>query len=121
MSAGHCFIDENDPDLYLVTIADHDLTLLDPYEEDLDVKEIIIHPELGSDGRAYDFALLNVPGFRPKPTARPICLPKDDCADYTGMAATATGWGTTQWPPGPSVDVQRHVQIDVSKFLLAIS
>lgn len=107
ITAAHCLYEQTRPFDRLqpsdvkVAIGDHDQYSTDDDITDVtkivDVEEMIIHPNYDIFGVKYDIALLKLSeplSFENK-AVRPVCLPLNANNMYTGMTATAAGWGMT--------------------------
>lgn len=107
ITAAHCLFEQTrpfdplQPSDVKVAIGDHDQYSTDDditdVTKDVDVDEIIIPENYDILGVEYDIALLKLSeplSFENK-AVRPVCLPCNANNMYTGMTATAAGWGMT--------------------------
>lgn len=107
ITAAHCLYQQSRPfDLLQpsdvkAAIGDHDqystVDDIPDVTKIVDVEEIIVHMNYDFFDVKYDIALLKLSeplSFENK-AVRPVCLPCNANNMYTGMTATAAGWGNT--------------------------
>ena len=101
LTAAHCVTEDE-----IVYLGDHDRTIVEDTEVQMEVSEKIIHPNYtfyGLDQKKdkaplYDIALLKLEkdfDFMEHEHIRPVCLPENNSKDYVGYETTVTGWGLT--------------------------
>ena len=98
LTAAHCFPTQGRS--YKVSCGGHKVnrygsTPLGRYEERLNVKEVVKHPNYNPRTSEHDIALLKVYGQFDcqKKKMYPACLPRRDSTSTKGLV---TGWGVTQ-------------------------
>uniref|UniRef100_A0ABK0L809 Vitamin K-dependent protein C n=1 Tax=Rattus norvegicus TaxID=10116 RepID=A0ABK0L809_RAT len=94
LTAAHCL--ESSKKL-TVRLGEYDLRRRDPWELDLDIKEVLVHPNYTRSNSDNDIALLRLsqPATLSK-TIVPICLPNSGLAQelsQAGQETVVTGWG----------------------------
>ncbi|XP_059102428.1 vitamin K-dependent protein C isoform X3 [Peromyscus eremicus] len=95
LTAAHCM--ENTKKL-TVRLGEYDLRRRDHWELDLDIKEVLVHPNYSRSTSDNDIALLRLaqPATLSK-TIVPICLPDNGLAEreltQAGRETVVTGWG----------------------------
>ncbi|XP_035294947.1 vitamin K-dependent protein C isoform X2 [Cricetulus griseus] len=95
LTAAHCM--ENTKKL-TVRLGEYDLRRRDHWELDLDIKEVLVHPNYSRSTSDNDIALLRLaqPATFSK-TIVPICLPDNGLAEReltrAGRETVVTGWG----------------------------
>ena len=100
LTAAHCVAkQQNYPEGLVVRVGEWDTQNTDePYDhQDLEVQEVIIHPEFHGGSLHNDFALLILayPAVLSQHVDT-ICLP-DPNIDHTGSRCYATGWGKDEF------------------------
>jgi len=109
ITAAHCveICDEDDDNCVdmehsdiKVFLGDHDKDKIDFQDFNMDVSEIIKHPDYERYYLHHDIALLKLStdvDFTNDKLShiRPICLPDNVSQDYTGRDAIVAGWGST--------------------------
>ncbi|EPY75934.1 vitamin K-dependent protein C [Camelus ferus] len=95
LTAAHCF---DDPKKLTVRLGEYDLRRWENSEVDVDIKEIVLHPNYTKSTSDNDIALLRL--ARPatlSPTIVPICLPDSGLSEreltQAGQETMVTGWG----------------------------
>ncbi|XP_049937465.1 uncharacterized protein LOC126412088 [Schistocerca serialis cubense] len=95
ISAGHCFYHALD-DFWVARLGAlrRGTSFPSPYEQQMPITDIILHPNYIDNGFINDITLLRMQG----PVAfsdyvRPICLPKPDSVLKDGRLCTVIGWG----------------------------
>ncbi|XP_005355926.1 vitamin K-dependent protein C isoform X2 [Microtus ochrogaster] len=95
LTAAHCMVNSKK---LTVRLGEYDLRRRDHWELDLDIKEVLIHPNYSRITSDNDIALLRLaePATLSK-TIVPICLPNDGLAEreltQAGQETVVTGWG----------------------------
>ncbi|MCP6497705.1 trypsin-like serine protease, partial [Klebsiella pneumoniae] len=81
-----------------VRLGEYDLRRRDKWELDLDIKEVLVHPNYSRSTSDNDIALLRL--SRPATLSKtivPICLPDNGLAEreltQVGQETVVTGWG----------------------------
>ncbi|XP_073926575.1 vitamin K-dependent protein C isoform X3 [Castor canadensis] len=95
LTAAHCMEDSRK---LIVRLGEYDLRRRDKWEVDLDIKEILVHPNYSRSTSDNDIALLHL--AQPATLSRtivPICLPDSGLAEreltQVGQETVVTGWG----------------------------
>ncbi|ELW62211.1 vitamin K-dependent protein C isoform X2 [Tupaia chinensis] len=95
LTAAHCM---EDPKKLIVRLGEYDLRRWEKWELDLDIKEVLIHPNYSRSTSDNDIALLRLaqPATLSQ-TIIPICLPDSGLAErelnQAGQETVVTGWG----------------------------
>ncbi|KAK9506432.1 hypothetical protein O3M35_008374 [Rhynocoris fuscipes] len=103
LSAGHCLRDYI-KSFYYVRVGDFDTELVEGTEQELEVEELWIHPQLDAGTRLNnDLAIVKVkePGFVFNDWVAAACLPsnvKDATEFRAGSNCTISGWGSDGSP-----------------------
>ncbi|OBS76929.1 hypothetical protein A6R68_16627, partial [Neotoma lepida] len=95
LTAAHCM---EDTKKLTVRLGEYDLRRRDHWELDLDIKEVLVHPNYSRSNSDNDIALLRL--AQPATLSKiivPICLPNNGLAEReltkTGRETVVTGWG----------------------------
>ncbi|XP_034510244.1 vitamin K-dependent protein C isoform X2 [Ailuropoda melanoleuca] len=95
LTAAHCMEDSKK---LIVRLGEYDLRRWEKWEMDVDIKEILIHPNYSKSTTDNDIALLRLaqPAILSQ-TIVPICLPDSGLAEreltQVGQETVVTGWG----------------------------
>lgn len=74
--------------------GEHDVRVVEGYEQIISVDKIIIHPDYDAYTLDYDVALIKLKNpIKFNRNVRPVCLPKSDFDP--GTICYITGWGLT--------------------------
>uniref|UniRef100_UPI00398ED355 neurotrypsin isoform X4 n=1 Tax=Pristiophorus japonicus TaxID=55135 RepID=UPI00398ED355 len=102
LTAAHCFKRYgNSTKNYIVRVGDYHTLVSEEYEEDLEVKSIIIHKDYEPDANDYDVALIKLEGqqghcIKFNAHVLPACLPhRRERMQKKGSNCYITGWGDT--------------------------
>jgi len=94
---GHGTVDLSDPQNFLVSLGDHDITTNNEANHIVrHVSQIFNQPGYNNFTKINDISLLKMTqevDFSVHQHIRPICLPLNDENSYQDMMAIATGWG----------------------------
>ncbi|NXS01943.1 NETR protein, partial [Oxylabes madagascariensis] len=104
LTAAHCFKRYgNNTRNYVVRVGDYHTLVLEEYEEEIGVQEIVVHKEYRPDSSDYDIALVRLQGpeeqcARFSTHVLPACLPlRRERPQKTAPNCFITGWGDTGW------------------------
>lgn len=90
LTAAHCVKDSS---IFFVGIGsnEQDNTHIIPQSR------VFVHPKYHPAGRDYDIAIIELSQTIDfvNNSISPICIPRNDNKDYTGLLATVSGWGST--------------------------
>ncbi|XP_032283170.1 vitamin K-dependent protein C isoform X2 [Phoca vitulina] len=95
LTAAHCMEDSKK---LIVRLGEYDLRRWEKWEMDVDIKEILVHPNYSKSTTDNDIALLRLaqPAILSQ-TIVPICLPDSGLAEreltQVGQETVVTGWG----------------------------
>nr|XP_060480830.1 vitamin K-dependent protein C isoform X2 [Panthera onca] len=95
LTAAHCMEDSKK---LMVRLGEYDLRRREKWEMDLDIKEVLMHPNYSKSTSDNDIALLRLaqPAILSQ-TIVPICLPDSGLAEreltQAGQETVVTGWG----------------------------
>ncbi|XP_007889720.2 neurotrypsin [Callorhinchus milii] len=102
LTAAHCFKRYgNNTKNYVVRLGDYHTLVPEEYEEDVEVKSIIIHKDYKPDANDYDIALVKLEGqlnrcAKFNAHVLPACLPhRRERAKKVASNCYITGWGDT--------------------------
>ncbi|KAM7053366.1 neurotrypsin [Acridotheres tristis] len=102
LTAAHCFKRYgNNTRNYVVRVGDYHTLVLEEYEEEIAVQEIVVHKEYRPDSSDYDIALVRLRGpeeqcARFSTHVLPACLPlRRERPQKTAPNCFITGWGDT--------------------------
>ncbi|XP_014743403.1 PREDICTED: neurotrypsin [Sturnus vulgaris] len=102
LTAAHCFKRYgNNTRNYVVRVGDYHTLVLEEYEEEIAVQEIVVHKEYRPDSSDYDIALVRLHGpeeqcARFSTHVLPACLPlRRERPQKTAPNCFITGWGDT--------------------------
>ncbi|XP_063271464.1 neurotrypsin [Prinia subflava] len=102
LTAAHCFKRYgNNTRNYVVRVGDYHTLVLEEYEEEIGVQEIVVHREYRPDSSDYDIALVRLQGpeeqcARFSTHVLPACLPlRRERPQKTAPNCFITGWGDT--------------------------
>ncbi|XP_069779234.1 neurotrypsin [Narcine bancroftii] len=102
LTAAHCFKRYgNNTKNYIVRVGDYHTLVAEEYEEDLEVKNIIIHKNYKPNSNDYDIALVKLEGeqehcIKFNAHVLPACLPhRRERTQRKGSNCYITGWGDT--------------------------
>lgn len=110
LTSAHCVF--GNPALnYIVTAGEHDLTMIDPGEQSIRVRQIVIHPGFDSTTSNNDFALLQLATpIQYNAFIGPIELASRSPAP--GTICVASGWGMLQLN-GPQANILQGVSLPI--------
>uniref|UniRef100_A0A0A9YIK1 Neurotrypsin n=1 Tax=Lygus hesperus TaxID=30085 RepID=A0A0A9YIK1_LYGHE len=97
LTAGHCLRDYIKA-AYSVRAGDFDSETNEGTEQDLEVDQIWIHPDLDKETRLNnDIGIVKVksPGFKFNKWVKPACLPEKSARYIGGRNCTISGWGSS--------------------------
>lgn len=95
ITAAHCVHGYGPASNFKIVLGEHDRLEDEGMEEELEVKEIIIHDDFDSGTNDNDIALFRLPeDVRFNRYIKPICLPNVDVEE--NVLCIATGWGDTR-------------------------
>ncbi|CAL4121453.1 unnamed protein product, partial [Meganyctiphanes norvegica] len=97
LTAAHCFNGRRSRDVDVV-LGEYNLFRDQGYEEYFSISNLERHPDFADRDSHYrnDLAILTLEKSAKFNSAiRPVCLPSSDAQDFTGLNATALGWGDT--------------------------
>jgi len=94
VTAAHCFMYENNHDIFELVIGEFDRSKNEGTEQRFKIAKLVDHKSFNSPSKANDIALIKLD--RPvkySKHAQKICLPKAT-DDFTGTVCTVAGWGS---------------------------
>ncbi|XP_046644545.1 trypsin-1-like [Daphnia pulicaria] len=99
LDAAHCVDGVADVSIFRVVAGEHDLFQVSSLEQNMDVNNILMHPDYNKKTSENDIALiyLAAPLDLSVPSAKPINMPPAtwEFDPPAGIVATVSGWGTT--------------------------
>merc|ERR1712106_117166 len=118
LTAAHCFDGRRSRDVIAV-LGEYNLFRKQGYEKNFLVSDLQRHPEFTDRDSHFrnDLAILTLEkATKFNEAIRPVCLPSPDAQDFTGLNATALGWGDTDGDE--LIDAWAHVLQEVELPIL---
>ncbi|XP_058157158.1 vitamin K-dependent protein C [Dasypus novemcinctus] len=116
LTAAHCM---EDAKKLSVRLGEYDLRRPDKWEVNVDIQEVVIHPNYSRRTTDNDIALLRLAAPAvPSPSVVPICLPDRGLAERelmrVGQQTVVTGWGFRSEGKKNHTSVLHFVQVPVA-------
>ncbi|XP_077991007.1 transmembrane protease serine 11D-like [Glandiceps talaboti] len=119
LTAANCvFGYQNNPQVFDIITANHNLDVRDPFEKVNDVRDIYIHPDYSPLRNEWNFAMLRSKGVIPfnDDWTLDVCLPAQDDIFPGGTEAVITGWGDTEGGVLSNVLLQANITVNDDEY-----